>query len=148
MRHRPPPFITIVPDDYHTPDVGRTEDGRQVFLTGPFVAALQDDPGREFLALYLFDARGRLVEARVSDLGVRADLDMETTSALRSQWLNSLGRTRRCPIKVRPFQLEQFGVRFGLVPEASDEGEGYSRVTVQPGDYIAFTPPWDGNYDT
>jgi hypothetical protein len=21
-------------------------------------------------------------------------------------------------------------------------------VTVEPGDYIAFTPPWDGRYDT
>jgi hypothetical protein len=30
-----------------------------------------DNPGREFLALYIFDADGNLLEAKIDDLGER-----------------------------------------------------------------------------
>ena len=45
-----PEKIAIAHDDYHAEHVGRTRDGRQFFVTTPFVPH-----GREFIAVYLFD---------------------------------------------------------------------------------------------
>ncbi|MGV3724322.1 MAG: hypothetical protein ACO1SX_25790 [Actinomycetota bacterium] len=143
-----PKVITIVPDDYYTRDVGRTPGGSRFFLTTPFVPKMGKNPGREFLALYLFDATGRLESARIEDLGTRSGLDQDAARELRAQWLAELGHVRRCPIKAQPFQVERFGVVFGLVPRPPEDEDDEWWVIVEPGDYIAFTPPWDGSYDT
>jgi hypothetical protein len=123
---------------------GRTTDGRQFFLTTPFVPA--SDPagvtGREFLALYTFDEAGHLVEAVIDDLGTRANLDEAVYAARREELLRSLGPLRYCPIQVAPFTVRRFGADFGFIlrpPE--DEGEDYC-VVVEPGDYMCFWPPW------
>jgi len=50
MTARAPDFIVIEHDEYHTQNVGTTADGRQFFLTQPFVPAIKS-PGRQFLAL-------------------------------------------------------------------------------------------------
>jgi hypothetical protein len=44
--------------------------------------------------------------------------------------------------------VERFGTVFGLVPEPPEDEEDHWWVTVQPGGCVAFTPPWDGRYDT
>jgi len=63
-----PTLIAIDRDEFHTQHMGRTGAGQQFFLTTPF------EPGGErFLALYLFDATGKLLEAiidRTTDLGL------------------------------------------------------------------------------
>ena len=56
MAKGPPNTVTLGHDDYSARYVGRTADGRQFFLTNPFVPAIGGNSGREFLALYLFDA--------------------------------------------------------------------------------------------
>jgi hypothetical protein len=42
-----------------------------------------------------------------------------------------------------------FGVEFGFIPQPPGEpGEDWS-VTVEPGNYMCFWPPWtSGEYDT
>jgi hypothetical protein len=55
--------------------VGRTADGRQFFLTTPFVPAKAGAAGAEFVALYRFDAAGQLIEGAIDNLGPRATLD-------------------------------------------------------------------------
>ena len=150
-----PEKIRINHDDYHAEFVGRTADGRQFFLTNPFVPALSDNPGREFLALYIFDTDGNLLEAKIDDLGVRQDkisppgqkLDLDFASSLLRNRLAKLGTVSFCDIKIVPFSIEKFGVEFGLikgVPEETDE----SWFTVEPGNYMAFYPPYDGEYYT
>jgi hypothetical protein len=148
VKSRAPELITLVPDESHTRHVGCTDDGRQFFLTAPFRPALGADPGREYLALYLFDQNGHLLGAWIKDLGTRAELDLEAARGLRTYWLGELGRVRFRPIRVRPFQVERFGTPFGLIPEPPEDEEDHWWVTAQPGDYLAFTPPWDGRYDT
>src|SRR5262245_15602997 len=59
-----PELIAIDHDDYAAEYVGRTEDGRQFILTTPFEPAVKG-PGAEFLALYLFDDAGKLLEAKI-----------------------------------------------------------------------------------
>ncbi len=149
MANEPPKLIAIDHDDYHADNVGRTANGSQFFLTTPFVPAIGGSAGREFIALYLFDAEGNLREAHIDDLGTRDELDEAEVEGVLKQRLAELGAVVYCRIEVQPFQLERFGIIFGLVlhpPESEDEEWS---VEAQPGNYMAFYEPWDsGEYDT
>jgi len=151
MNQGPPETIIIAHDDHHASHVGRTKDGRQFFATNPFIPASHTDAGREFLALYLFDARGSLLEARIDDLGPRASLDEDAARQSLERRMAELGPVEFCRIQVRPFELERFGTVFGLVPrppDGDDEGDSWW-VEAQPGNFMAFHEPWDsGEYDT
>jgi hypothetical protein len=145
----PPTLIAINHDDYHAKHVGRTAGGRQFFLTTPFVPAKAGAAGAEFVALYLFDAAGQLIEALIDNFGPRATLDNDARRQVHERRLRELGRVTFERIEVAPFALERFGTTFGLVVRKPDyEDEGYA-VELHPGNYMAFFEPWDsGEYDT
>lgn len=85
------------------------------------------------------------------DLGPRAQLDSDRAAALAERRMAELGRVLFGRIELRPFQLERFGVTFGLVarPPEPEEDQDEWWVEVQPGNYMAFHAPWDsGEYDT
>jgi hypothetical protein len=146
---RPPKTVVLIPDDYHIEHVGHTVDGRQFFLTYPFVPVFNGEPGREFVALYLFDRKGVLVDDWIEDLGSREEVDSEVACALGAALLDWLGPVERRRIKISPFRLERFGVEFGLVQQPPDELNETWTVIVEPGDYLCFWPPWSGGgYDT
>lgn len=136
-----PERITIVPDNYHAKHAGITTDGRQFFLTTPFV------PGAgEYLGLYLWDAAGEFIDATIRDFGPRRLLKRRARVSARDELLASLGQFETAPISVAPFSIEHDGEQFGLVPS---EFEGMVTVNALPGDYMAFFEPWDsGEYDT
>jgi hypothetical protein len=144
-----PILIAIDHDDYHATHVGRLKDGRQFFLATPFVPAVGGNAGREFIALYLFDKRGRFIEARIDDMGTRADCDKQRYQNTFEQRLTDIGPVEYCRIEVQPFEIERFGTTFGLVPRPPEEDDDGWWVEVQPGNYMAFHEPWDsGEYDT
>jgi hypothetical protein len=128
-----------------------TRDGRQFFLTTPFVPAgcAGHLLGREFIALYVFDNAGNLQSATVDDLGPRSTMDEAAREARRDGLLASLGEIEYRRIKVAPFRIEMFGVEFGFILQPPEEpGEDWS-VLVEPGNYMCFWPPWNsGDYDT
>src|SRR5437879_843711 len=86
-----PKSVALEPDNYSAKYVGWTDDGRQFFLTTPFVPGF-GKPGREFLALYLFDKKGALLSATIDDLGPRASLNENARVARRDELLASLGK--------------------------------------------------------
>jgi hypothetical protein len=144
MAKGPPKTITLINDDYSAQYVGRTKDGRQFFLTTPFV------PGRrEFIALYIFDKAGNLQSATIDDLGPRSRMDDAVRANRRDALIASLGPVKYQRIKVAPFRVEMFAVEFGLLPQPPEEpGEDWS-VICEPGNYMCFWPPWtSGDYDT
>jgi hypothetical protein len=149
MAKGPPKTVSLAHDDYAARYVGRTADGRQFFLTQPFVPAIGGNPGREFLALYLFDKDGALLDAQIENLGTRAELDEDAARARQAALLESLGLVKYTKIKVAPFKVQRFGVEFGFIPQPPEEpGENWS-VIVEPGNYMCFWPPWtSGDYDT
>jgi hypothetical protein len=149
MAKGPPKLVALDHDDYAAEYVGRTKDGRQVFLTTPFVPALENEPGREFIALYVFDKAGNLQSATIDDLGTRDQMDKQARIARRDALLASLGEFKYGRIKVAPFRMEKFGVEFGFIHRPPEEpGEDWC-VTVEPGNYMCFWPPWtSGEYDT
>lgn len=148
MAKRPPKLVALNRDEFAARYVGRTEDRRQFFLTEPFVPAI-DGPGREFLALYLFNERGELLEAWIEDMGPRATLDEAHYRATHGRMLASLGPVTLRRIKVVPFRFERFGVEFGFIPEPPCSPDEDWSVLVEPGNYMAFFPPWSsGEYDT
>jgi len=149
MPAQPPVLITIDHDDHYASRVGRIKDGLQVFVTTPFVPASGDEIGREFIAVYIFDAEGKLVEARIDDLGPRSELDRERALRLLEDRMSELGAIDFGRIVVQPFAIGRFGTTFGLVPRAPEEKGDGGWIEVQPGNYMAFHEPWDGGqYDT
>lgn len=138
-----PDLVAIDHDDYHAEHVGRTADGRQFFLTTPF------EQGNEFVALFLFDAAGGLLEARIDQFGPRPEMDRERRRARYEARLRELGEVTFTRIEVAPFEVERFGVTFGLIARpGQDEGDAWW-VEPHPGNYMAFSEPWDsGEYDT
>lgn len=144
-----PERITIEHDDYHAEHVGRTADGRQFFLTTPFEPATGDSQGAEYVALFLFDREGNLLDAKIDDFGPRVSLDDARRQQCYEARLKELGQVTFERIEVKTFAVERFGTTFGLVPrEPEDEGDVWA-VEMQPGNYMAFFEPWDrGEYDT
>jgi len=141
----PPRFVRINHDDYHAQYVGKVSDGSQFFLTHPFALTLGDKLGGSYIALYIFDEFGIIKEARIQEQG---EVTQTQVDALTQSWLDSLGEYRFTDINVAPFCVEKYGRQFGLIFDPEDEEELGSWVTIQPGDYMAFSPPWDGEYDT
>jgi hypothetical protein len=151
MEDGPPDIIAINHDDYHAQHIGRTADGRQFLLTTPFEPALDghEDSGSEFVALYLFDAEGKLLEARIDDFGPRAKLDDRKRRQVYEEWLKGLGDVTFDRIEIAPFAVNRFGITFGLVLREPEEEDDPWAVEMQPGNYMAFFEPWDsGDYDT
>ncbi|SCG67672.1 hypothetical protein [Micromonospora inositola] len=150
MTGGPPALIAIDHDDYHAEHVGHTPDGRQFFLTTPFVPG---DPetgtGAEFVACFLFDRSGRLLEARVDAFGPRHLMDRDARRRTYEARLSQLGPVTFGRIEVAPFAVDRFGTTFGLIPRPPDEpGESWW-VELHPGNYMAFSEPWNsGEYDT
>jgi hypothetical protein len=149
MPTQPPALIALDHDEDHASRVGRIKEGLQVFVTTPFVPASDDEIGREFLAVYIFDQNGKLVEARIDDLGPRSELDRDRARQLLEQRMLELGPFDYGRIVVQPFAVERFGTMFGLVPRAPEGEDDGWWVELQPGNYMAFHEPWDsGEYDT
>ena len=147
----PPDLIAIDHNDYHANHVGRTADGRQFFLTTPFVpaSAVGANNGNEFVALYLFDEVGKLLDAIIDEFGPRATMNEEGRRRVYEQRLRELGNVTFERIEVAPFAVERFDTTFGLVPREPEDEEDCWAVEVQPGNYMAFFEPWDsGDYDT
>lgn len=144
-----PKLIAIDHDDYHAEFVGKTADGKQFFLTEPFDSETPTKPGNEFVALYLFDKEGNLLEALIDEFGPRDKMDRNARDALCQKRLADLGEIEFGRIEIAPFSIEKFGITFGLIPlEPEDEDDELS-ITLEPGNYMAFYEPWDsGDYLT
>jgi hypothetical protein len=144
-----PTRLAIDHDDYHAEHVGRTVDGRQFFLTTPFEPGANEDDGQEFVALFMFDADGRFMEARIDAFGNRARMDRNLRRATYEARLQELGEVTFTRIEVEPFSIDRFGTTFGLIAREPEEDGDSWWVELEPGNYMAFTEPWDsGEYDT
>ena len=138
MSERPPKMIAIDHDDHYAKHVGRTEDGRQFFLTNPFEPAFAGRSGGEFIALYFFDDAGALVDAKIDELGPRATLDEERARQLYDQRLRELGRVSFERIQVRPFAVRRWNRDVRRSGDVSGRAQD-RRVADVP---VSRTGPW------
>ncbi|WFR73520.1 hypothetical protein P9209_07710 [Prescottella defluvii] len=157
-----PTSFVIAHDDYHAKFVGRAADGRQFFITTPFSSATYSRTSAEFVARYLFDADGALVDATIVPLGARPDLvalpgnvmQFSAQTEALEQLLDQIQPVTFENIEISPFSITAHGQEFGLIlqgpdPDYPDDDDWHWTVTVEPGDYMAFYSPWDsGDYDT
>jgi hypothetical protein len=144
-----PDLIVIDNDNYKAEHVGRTADGRQFFLTTPFEPATGGRQGNEFVALFLFNPAGQLLEARIDEFGPRAEMDRDRRRNRYEARLRELGEVTFTRIEVAPFEVERFGTTFGLIARPGNDEDAAWWVELHPGNYMAFTEPWDsGEYDT
>lgn len=141
-----PERFTIEPDDYHAQLAGTTGDGRRFFITTPFEPTTATDPGNEFVALFLWKADGTFDEIDVDAFGPRELLAENDHQDALERRIARLGDFTIEPISVAPFAVESHGTTFGFVPS---EFEGRVSIELHPGNFMAFTEPWDsGEYDT
>jgi hypothetical protein len=148
MSKHPPTFIAIDRDEAFAKYVGRTPERKQFFLTKPFVPAGPGEAEHDYLALYLFDEDGVLLEAQIEDLGPRDKVNVEQARTIRAMMLESLGKYKPGRILIVPFKVERFGAEFGLIAHAPKTPLSDWSVTAEPGRYMTFSPPWDnGGYE-
>ena len=144
-----PVRIAIDRDDSHAEHIGITTDGRQFFITAPFVPAEIGIPGCEYIALYVFDKYGHLLDAVIESLGQRSAVSALTRISRREELIKGLGPVEGQRITIAPFKVKRFGVEFGLIAYPPEEGDDDWRVVAEPGEYMCFWPPWNsGEYDT
>jgi hypothetical protein len=115
-----PELIALNPDGFHAKCVGRTMDGRQFFIT------THVDPkcrihGHAFVALYFFNVEGTLLEAKIDDVGELGSVDREAWCRLVDQRFSELGWTTLRRIVMKPFVVERFGLKFGLIVRSPKE---------------------------
>lgn len=139
-----PKTISICHDNHFAMHTGKTLDGAQFFLTTPFIPADPNNRGSQFIALYLFDKDGTFMGAKIDDLGPRDSLDTDKADSIYEQFLKRLNKPTFCDIRIKPFQLERHGTTFGLIPSSQDK----IQLVFEPGHYMAFSPPWDGAYQS
>ena len=155
-----PEVFVIAHDDYHASHVGLTADGQQFFITTPFAWASAEGGSQEFAARYLFTPDGALAEAEILPLGPRPGLgalpgnveSFADQSLAIEHLLAQISPVVYGDITIKPFSVMAHGLEFGMVlngpvPEDPDE-EWYWSVNLEPGDFMAFSAPWDsGDYD-
>ena len=141
-----PERIAFAHDEFEAAYVGRTARGSQFLVTTPFEPETVQSKRREFLARYLFDPRGALVEARIDELPF--PLDENRARSLREARLAEMGPFVYGRIEIAPFRVERFGLVFGLIVQDDlDPDEPVYEMML--GNYMAFRQPWDsGEYDT
>ena len=147
----PPRFVRINHDDYHAKHVGKVASGDQFFLTFPFAPRDDSQLGGNYIALYLFDEFGILKEANIYDEKEQGLTTKTAVDGFVASLMSALGKCKYGDIRIAPFSVDKFGRRFGLIfdpGEVTEDDEPYTCVTVEPGNYMAFNPPWDGDYDT
>lgn len=117
-------------------------------LTPPALVTFEpDDYHAEYVGV---TADGCLASVTINDFGPRATLDHEARIRRRDALLASLGDYRHAAIRIAPFEVEAWGVTFGLVlNHIEDEGEEQWQAVVEPGNCMCSWAPWtDGLYDT
>lgn len=141
-----PERFTIIPDDYHVPYAGTAGDGRRFFLSDELFGG-----GSSYVGLYLWTADGTFDEVRVDAVGRPDGLPPGQAApadpgGLVETRLAELGDYVIEPITVEPFLTKVDGVPFGWRLQQYD---GEYTLTIEPGDFIAYYAPWDGEgYDT
>ncbi|WP_093780499.1 hypothetical protein [Streptomyces sp. yr375] len=162
-----PEVIPIAYQPKHrTESIGRYADGQFLAsVTYAFPQGFRLDDGWEqhkrlYTVLHTFDAEGRYRDSDIWCAGTWAEQQRDphgehsvlTRARVRmATLLRSLPRRAYTDIAIRPFQLTYENVQFGLVirKDEEDEGEGAGEqwAELYP-DRLAFSPPWDGTYDT
>jgi hypothetical protein len=154
-----PERFPICHDEYHARHIGWTRDGRQFFVTTPFVSGSGKQIGRNFVATYLFDEQGRLVEDRIDELGPRlhhgyppGNVDHDLAEEMIEKHIAALDIDEFTDIEIAPFQITRFGIEFGLILLINEDDPDFDperiRIELHPGNYMAFSPPWNGDYET
>lgn len=137
-----PETIKICHDDQLAMHIGRTIDGAQFFLTKPFIPPSAHERGSQFIALYLFDKNGIFMGAKIDNLGPREFINTDEADAKYELFWNRLNQPTFCDIEVCAFEIEQYGVSFGLIATKTES----TSLVFQPGNYMSFSSPWDGHY--
>lgn len=148
--------IRLIPDKYHLTDVGQLDNGNNYWIDVQLIPEKRDT--HDFVATYIFDGSGTLIDSKINYLGLRSDPDAFRVKDIIAQERSRIGvrksgffGSKSKSFWVKPFSVRAHDVDFGLVvrePEADDPARP-PVVDAMPGWTLMFYPPWeDGGYDT
>ena len=141
--------VHLIPDHFHLTHVGELHDGNYFWIDNQLASDGNDT--RDFIAVYIFDRKGNLIDSKIIDRGLRSNSDQLPLKEVIDRESKRTGVKRRTSFWAFPFSVAAFGLIFGLVVRDRQAGEldGYQAVDVLPGYTLMFYPPWsDGLYDT
>ncbi len=85
----------------------------------------------------------------MDSLGPRDELDTEAARELGAKRIAEFGGVYFEAIEGAPFEVQRLVLCFGLIPQPREDDEyGDWSVFTEPGNYMAFSTPWDGTCDT
>jgi hypothetical protein len=146
--------IMYEPGD-HTGSIGTYQHGLflgAIILAQPPMPALDGPltPGAEhwYAALHLFDHDGRHTTSQIWDAGPHepgSAAVADRANAHLAELVQNLPDAQRRDIAVRPFQLTQDGITFGLILDSHPDYGDWADLLPNG---LRFHAPWDGEYDT
>ena len=137
-------------EDFHTHYLGRAADGKLFWgyetfaFTKPYHEIQGDDWRKfrkEFAVLHTFDQVGNHIQTK--HWSSEDSFNPALTSSKLEELVSELGDVEYKDIYIKLFQTTIEGIVFGLVPDEENK-----TVQLQPSSTIAFSDPWDGEYDT
>jgi hypothetical protein len=137
--------VRLIRDWYHLKHIGQTQDGLFCWICG------QLNAGRDFVATYIFDSEGVLVEYDIIDLGRRGAPDELSARRVIKEQKVRFGFRKTSDFWIYPFAIEAHDTVFGLVERVPEPGEQqeFQLIDALPGWTLMFYPPWEeGRYDT
>ena len=90
----------------------------------------------------------KLIAATIDSFGPPSNQNKDAAAKLYADRLASLGDVEFGDIRIEPFKTEKHGIEFGLIPRECEDEDDEPAIELQPGNYMAFFDPWDGDYDT
>ena len=149
--------IRLIPDRYHLHDIGKLESGAFCWIT--LQLHWDGEDTRDFVATYIFDADGRLIQHIIDDLGLRSGPSGKSAKSVIAEHKRLIGPIEPTDIWVSPFSVSAYGLEFGLIErklDPDDDPEYLEKlkedgplVDAMPGHTLMFYPPWDeGLYDS
>lgn len=147
------PKIHLIPDQYHLSNVGQLRNGNNYWIDIQLKS--EGNRTRDFVATYIFDADGKLIDSNIIDLGLRTDENALSATTVIAEEKSRIGVINyesflgeKKSFWVYPFSIFSHNLIFGLVVRKEDKDE-CGIVDAMPGYTIMFYPPWeDGAYDT
>ena len=65
--------VHLIPDDFHLTHVGELHDGNYFWIDNQLASDGNDT--RDFIAVYIFDRKGNLIDSKIIDRGLRSNSD-------------------------------------------------------------------------
>jgi len=148
----PKSFLINRYEDYHTHYIGDFKNTNQflIYQTFAFMKPfdqIKDEDWKEFrheyVVSFIFDSTGNLRNHDYLNAGSTKEFKQDEIDNWINNKLSELENYKFSNIQIKPFKISIDSIDFGLIPNYES-----GMIEMQPSNTIAFSAPWNGEYDT